>query len=271
MIKEHRRQDATGVQPGRGHARPVLPEWPHDDRRSVLRGLRAPARPAPPARGPRPAGRRRGRDRRRRGLEPRAARRPLAHGCDRRPRARLGLVHALQHRVRRPPAPVRRRSPRSPSASRNPTGQPAERPPARRRLRRSERPERRRREMASVPHHPEEAPPHALAPSRDRCRRNAGSAARSADRSAGITNGGFGRIGWERALDPPAGRLGRDRAPPEDRQHRRGADRRRRGAARDRRGDAASRIPRPSCRLVLHTLVRAGSRRRPGRSSRPPL
>ena len=86
----------------------VVPERALVDRRRLLRGGRAAARPAPLAAGALDP---RGHRRRRRGPGGRHARpagRALAVGHHRRRGARLVVVHALRHRVRWAPAAVRR-------------------------------------------------------------------------------------------------------------------------------------------------------------------
>ena len=105
----HRRPGASDIQPGSCDTRPIVPERSHDDRRGVLCRRRPASRPAASPRGSRRDHGRSGRDRRRGRRESCAPRRPLAHGRDRRPGSRLGLVCHLRHRLRRSPAPVRRR------------------------------------------------------------------------------------------------------------------------------------------------------------------
>ena len=84
-------------------------------------------------------------------------------------------------------------------------------------LRRSEQ---ERRLMASAPRHSEEAPPHAwLHAVTVPAERWFGTPGEPADLPR-ITSGGFGRIGWERALDPPAGGWAETEPPPRKRQHR---------------------------------------------------
>ena len=74
------------------------------------------------------------------------------------------------------------------------------------------------------------------------------------------------RIGWQRALDPPAGGWAAGEPPPRTGQCGRDPDRRRRGAARDGRRAAAGRVARPPDRVVLHAGF---ALRRDARASRP--
>ena len=105
--QEPRRPRQAGVQPGGREPRPLVSERPHDDGRRLLRRRGAAARPPSTAQRARDPRRRGGRDRGRRRLESRSARCPLALGCDRRPRARLGVVLGLRCRLRRALAGVR--------------------------------------------------------------------------------------------------------------------------------------------------------------------
>ena len=102
------RSRAADAQPDRRDARPVVPQRALLHRGVVLRRARAdPGARAQRSRA-RAARRHRRRDRGRRGVEPRPARRPLGLRRRRRPHARLGLVRALRDRVRRPSPALRR-------------------------------------------------------------------------------------------------------------------------------------------------------------------
>ncbi len=88
---------------------PSFPERPLGDSRSLLRHGGASTRSMARSSDARRAHRARGGNRRRGRREPRAARRALAVGRDRRSRARLGLVRSVRNRLRRAHPPLRRR------------------------------------------------------------------------------------------------------------------------------------------------------------------